>query len=243
MKRYVLIPGAGGMASYWSRVVPLLEAAGHEAIAVDLPADDPMTGLPEYAALVRAAVADAEPDDEAEVVLVAQSLGGFTAALVATTAPISQLVFVNAMIPVPGETPGQWWDTTGAEPARWRAAEHGGYSREVDLDTYFLHDVPPEVLAAGEGEQRLEAAAVFDSTCDFREWPDIPIAVVSGADDRFFPLAFQRRVARQRLGCAVDPLPGGHLMALSHPAELADYLLALPAGARRPRRAAYDLVG
>lgn len=241
MKRYVLIPGAGGMASYWFRVVPLLEAAGHEAIAVDLPADSPTAGLPEYAALVRTAVTGLDEPDEA--VLVAQSLGGFTAPLVATTAPISHVVFVNAMIPVPGETPGQWWDTTGAEPARWRAAEQGGYSSEVDLETYFLHDVPPEVLAAGAGEQRLETAAVFDSTCDFTEWPDIPISVAAGVADRFFPLAFQRRVARERLGCAVDPLPGGHLIALSHPVELADYLLALPARRRPPRRAAYDLVG
>jgi hypothetical protein len=32
----VLIPGAGGTAWYWHRVVPLLRAAGHEATAVDL---------------------------------------------------------------------------------------------------------------------------------------------------------------------------------------------------------------
>jgi hypothetical protein len=37
----------------------------------------------------------------------------------------------------------------------------------------------------------------------------------------FFPLEFQRRVARERLG--VDPVvvPGGHLVALSRPDELA----------------------
>jgi hypothetical protein len=33
---FVLIPGAGGTAWYWHRVVPLLRAAGHEATAVDL---------------------------------------------------------------------------------------------------------------------------------------------------------------------------------------------------------------
>ena len=33
---YILIPGAGGMAWYWHRVVALLEQAQREAIAVDL---------------------------------------------------------------------------------------------------------------------------------------------------------------------------------------------------------------
>jgi hypothetical protein len=42
---FVLIPGAGGMAWYWSRVVPLLAHAGHEAVAVDLPAEDRSAGL------------------------------------------------------------------------------------------------------------------------------------------------------------------------------------------------------
>jgi len=36
MARFVLVPGAGGMAWYWRRVVPLIRSAGREAIAVDL---------------------------------------------------------------------------------------------------------------------------------------------------------------------------------------------------------------
>jgi pimeloyl-ACP methyl ester carboxylesterase len=43
---FVLIPGAGGTASFWSRVTPLLEAGGHQAIAVDLPGADESAGLP-----------------------------------------------------------------------------------------------------------------------------------------------------------------------------------------------------
>jgi pimeloyl-ACP methyl ester carboxylesterase len=46
---FVLIPGAGGAAWYWHRVVPLLTAAGHDAIAVDLPGDDGRAGLDVYA--------------------------------------------------------------------------------------------------------------------------------------------------------------------------------------------------
>ncbi len=32
-----------------------------------------------------------------------------------------------------------------------------------------------------------------------------------GSDDRLFPLEFQRRVVRDRLGIDVDAMPGGHL--------------------------------
>jgi hypothetical protein len=39
-----------------------------------------------------------------------------------------------------------------------------------------------------------------------------------------FPLVFQRRIARERLGLEVDEIDGGHMVALSHPGELADLL-------------------
>ena len=220
--RFVLLPGAGGAAWYWHRVVPLLEGAGHEAVAVDLPGSDESAGLAEYAQLAGRAIGG-HPD----TVLVAQSLGGFTAAQVAATSPVRTLVFVNAMIPVPGETPGDWWEATGWEPARLAAARRYGYATEFDPWVYFLHDVDPEVVEAGEPHQRPEASAVFTSTCAFQTWPDVPIRVVAGADDRFFPVEFQRTVAADRLGIDTDVLPGGHLIALSQPAALADYLLQM----------------
>jgi pimeloyl-ACP methyl ester carboxylesterase len=153
--RFVLIPGAGGAAWYWHRVVPLLEAAGHEAVPVDLPGSDETTGLAAYARLTRHTIGG-HPD----AVLVAQSLGGFTAAQVAAVTPLRALVFVNAMIPVPGETPGDWWEATAWEPARLTAARRHGYATDFDLSVYFLHDVDPEVAAAGEPHKRPEASAV-----------------------------------------------------------------------------------
>ncbi len=218
---FALIPGAGGTAWYWHRVVPLLKQAGHEAIAVDLPGDDQAAGLPEYASLVCDAIGG-----RGDVVLVAQSLGGFTAPMVSAKIPVRSMVFVNAMIPVPGETAGAWWDNTDWEQARLAAAEQGGYGTDFDLAEYFLHDVPPDIAAAGEPYQRPEAGASFGSACDFPGWPPVPIRSVAGADDRFFPVRFQQALARDRLGLTADVLPGGHLLALSQPGRLASYLLA-----------------
>jgi hypothetical protein len=53
----------------------------------------------------------------------------------------------------------------------------------------------------------------------------VPIRVVAAADDRSFPVEFQQPVARDRLGLEADVLPGGHLIALSKPSVLANYLL------------------
>jgi pimeloyl-ACP methyl ester carboxylesterase len=52
----------------------------------------------------------------------------------------------------------------------------------------------------------------------------VPTRVLVGRDDRFFPIDFQRRVARERLGITPDEMPGGHLVALSRPTELAERL-------------------
>ena len=56
---HLLIPGAGGSAWYWHRVVPLLEQAGLAVIAVDLPADDPEADLLTYAYVASVAAMDA----------------------------------------------------------------------------------------------------------------------------------------------------------------------------------------
>ncbi|WP_181764031.1 alpha/beta fold hydrolase [Streptomyces albidus (ex Kaewkla and Franco 2022)] len=220
MSVFVLVPGAGGAAWYWHRVVPELHARGHEAVAVDLPGADEYAGLPEYTEAVVAAIGDHD-----ELVLVAQSMGGFTAPMVCARVPVDLLVLVNAMIPLPGETPGAWWGSTGSEAARVAAAEAGGYTSEFDLDTYFLHDVPAEVAAAGEAHQRPEADVAFGQPCGIERWPEVTTRVLAASEDRFFPVDFQRRVARERLGVTADVVPGGHLVALSHPVELVDRLI------------------
>ena len=183
---FVLIPGAGGMAWYWHRVVRLLEHAHREAIAVDLPGHAP---------------------------------------LVCARAAVRTLVFVNAMIPRPGETAGAWWENTGAVQARMAAAKSGGYSTEFDVPIYFLHDVPDAVLREGPAHQREQAQIVFKEPCRFQRWPQVPTHVLASTDDRFFPLEFQRRVARARMDTDVEVLPGGHLVALSNPDGLVDRLL------------------
>ena len=223
MTDFVLVPGAGGIAWYWHLVVAGLERAGHRAIAVDLPGDDDAAGLPEYVDLVVQAAAGLD-----ELVLVGGSLGGFTVAVAAHRLPVREIVLVNAMIPVPGERAADWGDAVGSSPARVQAAEAGGYGTDFDELTYFMHDVPAAVVAEGERHLRPESDTVFTAPAQFDSWPDVPVRVLVGADDRLFPADFQRRVARERLGIEADVRPGGHLIALANPDAVVDYLLAGP---------------
>jgi pimeloyl-ACP methyl ester carboxylesterase len=228
MSTYLLIPGAGGVAWFWHRVTPLLEAAGHTAIAVDLPGDDPEVGLTGYAELI-ADAGRGQPD----LVLVAQSMGAFAALPACELLAVRALILINAMLPMPRETASAWGANTGAAEARTAAARANGYSEEFELETYFLHDVDPALAAAGEPYQRPEADIAFEQPCPFECWPGLELTVLAGCDDRLFPIDFQRRIARERIGAEVRSLPGGHLNALSEPEAVAAALLAVSERGRR----------
>jgi pimeloyl-ACP methyl ester carboxylesterase len=217
MTRFVLVPGAGGMASFWHPVADRLAAAGHDPVPVDLPAEDDAAALPEYAQVV---VDAAGPGP---VVLVGQSLGGFTVPMAAQRLDVAAIVLLNAMVPLPGETPGTWFADAGSAPARVERAKAEGYPVEFDDDTYFFHDVSPDAVT---GPERGQSDAVFGSPCAFDAWPDVPVTALAGIDDRLFTLDFQRRSVRERLGLDVVPVPGGHLAALAFPDEVTAAIIA-----------------
>lgn len=220
---FVLVPGAGGSSWFWHRVVAELQTRGRDAIAVDLPAEDPRAGIAEYVEIIVAAAAGLR-----SVVLVGQSMGAFSAVPACSRLPVERLVLLNAMIPHPGETAGAWWANTGAPAAKAALDVAEGRDPEADFDaqTYFFHDLPASVFEAAGDHARNEVDRGFETPCPFTVWPDVPTDVLTGRDDRFFPAEFQRRLAKDRLGLDVVEVPGGHLAALSHPFELADAIVA-----------------
>jgi pimeloyl-ACP methyl ester carboxylesterase len=213
MATYVLIHGASSDAWYWHRVVPLLRARGHDVVAPDLPSDDDRAGLAEYTDTVVDAIGDRR-----DLIVVAQSLGGFTGPLVCDRVDVDLLVLVAAMVPAPGEAPNDWWENTG-----WRPRRDG----EFDVVEEFFHDVPEDVtramLARGE---RAQSGTPMEKPWPLASWPDVPTRFLLCRDDRFFPAEFQRRVVRERLGIVPDEMVGGHLPALAHPTELVEQLEA-----------------
>jgi|SRR6185436_1761993 len=222
MATYVLIPGAGGDAWYWHRVVPELATRGHEVVAVTLPAGDENAGWSDYGDAIVSAIGD-----RTDIVLVAQSLGGFSAPMVCERLRVELLVMLNAMIPLPGETGNEWWNNTGQGAAQREFLASIELSPEdaEDPAVLYFHDVSPEIVAEafrrGEPQQSMTP---MEQPWPLRAWPEVPTRVLVGRDDRLFPAAFQRRIARERLGIVADEIDGGHLVALSRPHELAEQL-------------------
>jgi pimeloyl-ACP methyl ester carboxylesterase len=214
---FLLIPGAGCDPWYWHLVVDELG----DAIAVDLPYGDESADLHDYVRL--SAEQAAERDD---LVVVGQSLGGFTAPVVAERLGARRIALVCAMVPRPGETADEWWSNTGSSGARREQAARDGRDVDGEFDPVaeFLHDVPDELIAASEEHVGEQAQAPLLTPWPLAAWPDIPTYAVIGANDRFFPPAFQRRVHQDRLGIVPDEIDSGHCPALARPRELAALL-------------------
>ena len=66
-------------------------------------------------------------------------MGAFTALGVCERLPVERLVLLNAMVPAPGETPGEWWANTGY-----------AFPNDFDEDTLL----PPRRPAGGRRRRR-----------------------------------------------------------------------------------------
>ena len=221
MATFVLIHGAGDVGWYWHLVEAELRARGHDTVAPDLPCEDDAAGLPEYADAVIDAIGD-----RTDLVVTAQSFGGFTAPLVCDRVPVDLLVLIAPMIAAPGEAPADYWANT-----RYEDEARESFDDEIAL---FYQDVPPELASAALKRGRVQSEARMQDPWPMPVWPDVPTRVLLCRDDRLFPAAFLRRVAQQRLGITPDEIDGGHTPALSRPKELADRLEAYLVGIHQP---------
>ena len=140
------------------------------------------------------------------------------------------LILLAPMIPAPGETAGEWWENTGRAETIADVLERHGPMSTWGPDAFeeaFLHDVDPEVARENERFNGPPGAGMFREPWPLERWPEVPTRVLAPREDRLFPLVFQQRIARERLGIEVDEIAGGHLPMLSRPGELAERLVDL----------------
>jgi pimeloyl-ACP methyl ester carboxylesterase len=211
MATYALIHGGGDSGWAWHLVVDALRAHGHDALAPDLPIEDPEAGLWDYADAVGAAVGDRE-----DLIVVGHSLGAFTAPLVCARTPARRLVLIAGMVPAPGETASEWWTTSG-----YATAERERYDDDMEL---FYHDVPPALAAEAKTHWRDQTEKAMEEPWPLGAWPEVPTSYLLCRDDRLLPAGWVRRMVSERLGIAADELDGGHCPFLSRPEELAERL-------------------
>ncbi|MGJ3190954.1 alpha/beta fold hydrolase [Paenarthrobacter sp. FR1] len=202
MAGFVLIHGGGSTAWDWHLVSPLLEASGHGVVAVDLPIEDVDARLEDYARTVTEAVGDAQC-----TIVVGHSLGGFTAPLVCEELRSDGLVYLSAMIPMPGESFGDWWTNTG-------------HDRETIPEEPYFNLVPEDLARQATDRERDQQGAWMAGPWPGKH-PDVPTLGILCRDDLFFPPSFMRRQIRDRLGIEPVEIPGGHYATLSNPGAVA----------------------
>jgi hypothetical protein len=220
MATFVLIHGGGDVGWYWHLVEREPRQRGHDTLAPDLPSDDDSAGLREYADTVIEAIGGRR-----DLIVAAQSFGGFTAPLVAARIPVEMLILVAGMLPAPGEPPEEWPANTGFDEVMRRQAQ-----RYAGQDLIY-HDVPPALAEQARRRSRDQSGTPGHAPWPLEAWPRVPTRFVLCTEDRFFPPAFMRQVVADRLGVVPDEIAAGHAVALRRPKELADLLASYPATA------------
>jgi len=227
MTTFALIHGAYHGGWCWEAVGEELEARGHRFVAPDLPCDDPTAGVAQYAQVV----VDALEGVDEEVSVVGHSMGGLTAAVVASMRPVREVVFLAAVVPEPARAPNAAsYPTAMAEEFWARVArqhvENGLRSWEPDdAIAIFFHDCDPQVARWASGQLRPQSTAISERPSPLVSLPTVPYRYIACADDRALAFDWQLDVAR-RLGVEPVVIGGGHSPFLSHPRDLVDILVS-----------------
>lgn len=226
MATFLLVHGGQHRGWHWSRLQPLLEGMGHVTVAPDVPMDVLGAGAEDWASAALQAIAALE--DPQDVVLVAHSLGGLAAPVIAGTGRVAHMVFLCANVPVVGISyeeylndnpdavimPPVVMDATGRLELEWpvaRAVYYGDCEEPLAREA-FKHLVPSAAMTA------------FSEICPLREWPDVPATYILCQEDRIIGPDWSRRVSMERFGKPALELPGSHSPMLSRPETLAGLL-------------------
>ncbi len=222
----VLVHGAFADGSSWSRVIQLLQVAGHQVVAVQLG----LASLADDIAITRGVLAA----QSGPTVLVGHSYGGMVITGAGGGLPhVISLVYIAAFAPAEGESVPQAVAGFPAAPggAHYIPDYRAGFLR-VDPAAYpqvFMQDVNPVEARALAATQKPAAAAAFGATSGPPAWRALPSWYLVSEDDRMINPDAERHMAA-RIGATTIAVRGAsHAVMISHPGEVA---AAIQAAAR-----------
>lgn len=238
--RIVLIHGAAHGAWCWERIVPLLEARGFNVDAVDLPGlgdDQTPAEHVTFDAYVRRVLEAVRARPE-PVLLVGHSMGGGPISQAAENAAeqIEKLLYLTAVLPQNGETPGMMMELS----ARFRGRSAGTALRpgpaEGTLEfvpemaaAVFYNQCDPETAASAARRLRPQATGPLQGmpiTLTRERWGRIPKIYVLCTEDQALPPDLQRWLCARAAGVKVVERPWDHSPFYSDPRGLAELIAA-----------------
>ena len=235
----VLVHGAWGGAWIWRRVLGPLRAAGHEVHAVTLTGDGERAHLRHRGITLQTHIADVvglvEAEELGSIVLVGHSYAGMVVTgaadrlLARNPNAIRRLVYIDAMVPLPGEGWGEQ-HTPDVVAARTAAAQANDFALP-----------PPDPAGFGlEGADRdwLQRRQVPHPFGPYREplpfdgdrWARVPRTFIDCTEPAYPTIAATRERVRQLPGFELIEMATGHCPMVSEPQALVAHLLALARG-------------
>jgi pimeloyl-ACP methyl ester carboxylesterase len=205
---FCLVHGAWHDGACWDPVVAALAALGHDAVAPDMPFDDPAATFEERIEPALRAL-DGLPDP---VVAVGHSMGARYAPAVAARREGSRLVHL-----CPGLGPlreGFPWPPTGADGT-------SAWDRDAAIDALYPRLAPE---ASSRLADHLRPMAPPAGGHPRGRPPRPATAVVIALDDELFDPSSERAAAREKLGVDAIEIPGGHFPMAEDPEALAALL-------------------
>ena len=236
MSPFVLVHGAWGGAWIWRRVLAPLRAAGHEVHAVTLTGDGERAHLRRPDITLGTHIDDVlgliDAEELRDITLVGHSYGGqlITGAADALLArgpgTLRQLVYVDAMVPLPGEG---WGSNHAPEVVAARQAAAAANDNALP---------PPDPRGLGlTGADRdwLLRRQVPHPFGPYREpmpfdgprWATLPRTFIDCNQPAYPTIDGSRQRVRSQPGWRIVKLPTGHCPMVSAPGLLAAQLLAL----------------
>ncbi len=232
MSSIVLVHGAWGGAWIWRRVLGPLRAAGHEVHAATLTGDGERAHLKRADITLADHVADVvglvEAEELSDIVLVGHSYGGMVVTGAADALPgrIRQLVYVDAMVPLPGEGWG-----AGHPPeivaARLAAAQaHDNALPPPDPADFGLTGANRAWLLRRQVPHPFGMYRVplhFDG----ERWARQPRCFIDCIRPAYPTIDAMRVRVRSQPGWRIVEIATGHCPMVSAPRELVEHLLTL----------------
>jgi pimeloyl-ACP methyl ester carboxylesterase len=234
MSHYVLVHGAWGGAWIWRRVIGPLRAAGHEVHAVTLTGDGERAHLRHRGITLQTHLDDVlgliEAEELQEIVLVGHSYGGMVitgaadALLARSTVRLRHLVYVDAMVPVPGEGWGSGHPPEIVQARMALAAAHDDALPPPDPRDFGIEGADRDWLLRRQvphpfGMYRVPLA--FDG----ERWARLPRLFIDCNRPAYPTIDAMRRRVREQPGWRVEVIATGHCPMVTAPDALARLLL------------------